>query len=128
MFGAKKKLQSESQININHPEIRIRAGNLITTANRAEATSAKNGEPDLTHAGEVVAARELVGAQQQLTRSVDLALVRGASIEDIQTRIFDPMIETSVVSDLAWMMLRDVLAAAKKQIDRRIWKLRIANL
>ena len=115
MFGSKLKNTLSGSGNPSHREIRQHAGSLISIANRAEALSLKGGEPTITNSGEVIMARELLAAQQQLLNSVDTAMVRGDTIADIQTLIFAPVMESSVVGDVAWLMMQNVVTEANKR-------------
>ncbi len=114
MFGQKTKVAPSTRRNPFHQEIWHQTGSLISIANRAEAVSIKSGEPTVTNAGEVVMARELLAAQEELLRLLETALNRGSSIDEIQTQIFEPVIESSVVGDVAWLMVQNVIAQLRK--------------
>lgn len=114
MFGSKPKSTLGGTRNPSHQEIRHHTGTLISIANRAEATSLKSGEPSITNAGEVVMARELLSAQEELLKSLETAMNRGSSIDEIQTQVFEPVMESSVVGDVAWLVVQNVISQAKK--------------
>ena len=114
MFGEKTKTAPKTQRSPFHQEIWYQTGSLISIANRAEAASIKSGEPTITNAGEVVMARELLTAHEELLKLLDTALNRGSSIDEIQTQVFEPIMESSVVGDVAWLMVQNVIAQARK--------------
>lgn len=114
MFGSKPKSTTGAARNPSHQEIRHHTGSLISIANRAEAASLKSGEPTITNAGEVLMARELLSAQEELLKSVETAMNRGSSVDEIQTQVFEPVMESSVVGDVAWLVVQNVIAEAKK--------------
>ena len=114
MFGSKPKSTTGAARNPSHQEIRHHAGSLISIANRAEAESLKSGEPTITNSGEVLMARELLSAQEELLKSVETAMNCGSSMDEIQTQVFEPVMESSVVGDVAWLVVQNVIAEAKK--------------
>ena len=114
MFGSKPKSTTGATRNPSHQEIRHHTGSLISIANRAEAASLKSGEPTITNSGEVVMARELLSAQEELLKSVETAMNRGSSMVEIETQVFEPVMESSVVGDVAWLVVQNVIAEAKK--------------
>ena len=111
MFGTKPKSAGD---NPALKEIRHHTGSLISIANRAEAASMKTGEPTITNAGEVIMARELLAAQEELLKSLKTALICGSSIDEIQAKVLAPVIESLVVGDVAWLVVQNVFAQAKK--------------
>ena len=115
MFGTKSNPPGSGMGNPAHQEIRHHTGSLISIANRAEAASLSSGEPTITNAGEVLMARELLAAQEVLLKSLETALVRGNSLDEIQTHVFEPVIESSVVRDVAWLVIQNVMAQAKNR-------------
>jgi len=111
----KRKLRGDSTPNPYHQEIRRHAGALISIANRAESACIKSGEPTISETGEVIMPRELLSAQQKLVDSLRSALILGNSFDDIQARVFEPVLESSVVGDVAWLVMQNIIAQAKQQ-------------
>ena len=93
-------------------DLRRLTADLIMRANRAEAEATPNNGVEVTHAGEVFAARELIAAQNELLRAISAARCRGIQVDQIRREIIEPTIDTAVVGDMAWTMLTTVLESA----------------
>ena len=96
-------------------ELKTVTAALISAANRAEAQKQHKTGLENTSAGEVLAARDLVGVQKELLRVMAAASCRGMSVAQIERDVIEPAIDNSVVGDMAWLMLSNVLENARNK-------------
>lgn len=107
-----KKPGSQTEYGQWHYEVRKSTLTLISVANRAESQSSKNVGVEFTDATEVAMAREVIDAQQEMIHAVKLACRSGLSLEEIHHNVVDPVIDASVVGEVAWMLINQVIAGA----------------
>ena len=121
MLGSlrKKQAETEPQYGQSRYEIKQQTATLISIANRAEAHSTKNDSPEVTNAGEVVLARQLMAAQDEMLKAVKAACACGLAVEDIQRDMVEPVLEAAVVGDVAWLLVSQVLKSVKEGARKR---------
>lgn len=99
--------------------IKQQLSTLIHIANRAESGTVKThhpvGRPE-TKPGDAPA--ELIASQLQVLELIASACEAGISLHEIQIDLVGPVIEEGVVGDLAWMAIRQVMAAATAKLKR----------
>lgn len=116
MLLFKKKLAPGPQSYGPLPgELKTMTAELISIANRSESNTRDNVLVENTRAEEVIAARELIATQSELLRTIAAATYRGMSVAEIRRDIVEPAIENSVVGDLAWLMLCNVMDSAESK-------------
>ena len=98
---------------VSCPEVRARLVTLISLANRLERGSLKTGNVEVTNAREVIQARELIAAQDELSKALRKAYSSGLAPREIRTGVVEPVLETSIVGDLAWMVINQALEGAR---------------
>jgi hypothetical protein len=91
---------------------------LIGIANRVEARTTKSTGLETTNANEVIAARELIGAQEDFLRALQSAHRAGVAWSEIKTDVIEPVLESSVVGDLAWLTINQMIMRAERADPR----------
>lgn len=104
------------------PQRRCRAGiiqealTLITVANKAETESLRSGDPESTDAQELSRAKVVLEAQTALTERIVLSRSSGLTIGEISTELIQPVLDRSVVGDVAQLALSHALRSAEKKL------------
>jgi len=96
--------------------IRSRTADLVRVANRAEPLSKKLAEAEATDRQERDATRALIATQNQLLDAIVEGVTKGLSLEHIVNEAIQPVLESSVVSDLAAFSIDTALDAAQARL------------
>ena len=115
MFFRRKK-------EIPLPQRRCRAGivqealALIAAANKAEAESLESGDAGSTNAHELYRAKVVVNAQTALTECIVMSQSSGLTMRQISMELIQPVVDRSVVGDVAQLALDHALRSAENKL------------
>ena len=87
---------------------------LITVANEAETESLRSGDAESTDAQELNRTKSVLKARKALTECIVLGESSGLTMREISTELIQPVLETSVVGDVAQLALDHALRNAEK--------------
>jgi hypothetical protein len=90
---------------------------LIGVANRAESDSLKSGDAESTDAHELSRTKAVLAAQQALTERIVMSQASDLTMREISTELIQPVIDRSVVGDVAQLALAHALHGAKKRLS-----------
>ncbi len=115
MFGRKKKeilpLQRRCRSSIIQEAL-----TLIAVANKAERESLQSGDPESTDAQELSRAKVVLEAQTALTERIVLGESSGLTMREISTELIEPVLDKSVVGDVAQLALHHALRSAENKL------------
>lgn len=113
MFGRKKKqipaLQSRHRSGIIQEALK-----LIAAANKAETESTRSSET--TSAQELCRTAAVLEAQTALTERIVLSRSSELTMSEISTELIQPVLERSVIGDVAQLALDQALDSAQKRL------------
>ncbi len=89
---------------------------LIVAANKAEAESLESGETESTDAHELYRAKVVLEAQTALIERIALSESSGLTMREISTELILPVLDKSVVGDVARLAIDHALRSAKKKL------------
>ena len=89
---------------------------LIAVANKAETESLLSGDPESTDAQELSRAKVVLEAQTALTERIVLSESSGLTMREISTELIEPVLDKSVVGDVAQLALRHALRSAENKL------------
>lgn len=87
---------------------------LIAVANRAERESQQSGDYDNTTARELSRTRAVIEAQTALTDRILLGRSNALTMEEISNELIQPVLDRSVVGDVAQLAIQHALRGAQK--------------
>lgn len=115
MFRRRKKeilpLQRRCRASIIHEAL-----TLIAVANKAEIESLRSGNTESTDAHELSRAKGVLEAQAALTARILLSQSIELTMSKISTELIQPVLERSVVGDVAHLALNNALRSAEKKL------------
>ncbi len=115
MFGRNKKeippLQRRCRASIIQEAL-----TLIAVANEAEIESLRSGDAEHTDAHELSRARVVLEAQTALTERIVLSRSSGVTMKEVSTELIRPVLDRSVVGDVAQSALDHALRSAQIQL------------
>jgi hypothetical protein len=115
MFGRKKKtipaLQARYRSNIIQEAL-----TLIAVANEAERESLRSGDAESTDALELCKTERVLKAQATLTERIVLSQSSELTMRAISAELIKPVLDRSVVGEVAQLALEHALRSAKKQL------------
>ena len=115
MFGRRKK-------EIPPEQRRCRASiiqetlTLIAVANKAETESLRSGDAESTDAQELSRAKGVLEAQTALTERIVLSQSIGLTMREISTELIEPVLDRSVVGEVAQLALDHALRSAEQKL------------
>ncbi len=89
---------------------------LIAAANKAEADSLESGDAERTDAHELYRTKVVLEAQTALTERIVLSESSGLTMREISTELIQPVLDRSVVGDVAQLALDHALRSAEKRL------------
>ncbi len=92
---------------------------LIVAANKAEAQSLESGDAESTDAHELYRAKVVLKAQTALTERIVLSQSSGLTMKEISAQLIQPVLDRSVVGDVAQLALNHALRSAEKKFAPR---------
>jgi len=118
MFHRKKKeiplQQRRCRANIIHEAL-----TLIAMANEAETESLQTGDAESTDAHELYRTRAVLKAQTALTERIVMSESCGLTVKEISTELIQPVLDRSVVGDVAQLALYHALHSAERKLALR---------
>lgn len=118
MFGWRKKqispLQQRCRANIIQEAL-----TLIAVANQAERESLQTGDAESTDAQEVCRTKLVLEAQTVLTQRIVLSQSSELTMKEISTELIQPVLDRSVVGDVAQLALYNALRRAEQKLAPR---------
>ena len=115
MFGRNKKGIPPLQRRCRASIIR-EALTLIAVANEAERESLRSGDAEHTDAHELSRAKVLLEAQMALTECIVLSQSSGLTMKEVSTELIQPVLDKSVVGDVAQLALEHALRSAGNKL------------
>ncbi|TFH42718.1 MAG: hypothetical protein E4H01_13090 [Lysobacterales bacterium] len=115
MFGRKKEEISPLQQRCRASIIQ-EAMTLIAVANKVETESLLSGDPESTDVQELFRAKALLEAQTALTERIVLSRSVGLTMREIFTELIEPVVDRSVVGDVAQLALNHALHSAEQKL------------
>lgn len=116
MFRRKKKeippLQRRMRASIIQEAL-----TLITVANKSETESLQYGDTERTDVQELSRAKVVLSAQKALIERIVLSQTSGLTMREISTELIQPVLERSVVGDVAQIALDHALRSAEKRLE-----------
>ena len=114
MFGRKKKeippLRRRCRASIIQEAL-----TLIAVANQAERESLQSGDAESTDAQELFRTKVVLEAQTMLTERIVLSQSSELTMREISTELIQPVLDRSVVGDVAQLALDHALRSAQSQ-------------
>jgi len=115
MFGRRKKkippLQQRCRANIIQEAL-----TLIAVANQAERESLQSGDAESTDAQELSRTKVVLEAQTMLTERIVLSQSSELTMREISTELIQPVLDRSVVGDVAQLALDHALRSAENKL------------
>ena len=115
MFGRRRK-------EIPLPQRRCRAHilqqalTLIAVANQAERESLRSGNAESTDVQEMSRAKVVLEAQRVLIERIVLSQSIGLTMREIFSELIEPVVDRSVVGDVAQLALNHALRSAEQKL------------
>jgi hypothetical protein len=88
---------------------------LIAVANQAERESFRSGDAESTDAQELSRAKVVLEAQRVLIERIVLSQSIGLTMREIFTELIEPLVDRSVVGDVAQLALNHALRSAEQK-------------
>ena len=114
MFSRRKKeippLQRRCRANILQEAL-----TLIAVANQAERESLRSGDIESTDAQELSRAKVVLEAQRVLIERIVLSQSIGLTMREIFTELIEPVVDRSVVGDVAQLALNHAFRSAEQK-------------
>ncbi len=89
---------------------------LIAAANKAEAQSLESGGVGSTDAHELYRTRVVLEAQSALADRIAMSESSGLTIKEVATDLIQPVLDRSVVGDVAQLALDHALRSAENKL------------
>jgi hypothetical protein len=89
---------------------------LIAVANKAEAESLRSGDAESTDAHELYRAKVVLEAETALTERIVLSQPSGLTMREISTELIQPVLDRSVVGEVAQLALDHALRSAENKL------------
>ncbi len=89
---------------------------LIAVANKAETESLRSGDAESTDAQELSRAKVVLEAQTALIKRIVLSRSSGLTMTEVSTELIRPVLDRSVVGDVAHLALEHALRSAQSQL------------
>jgi hypothetical protein len=115
MFGRRKKEIPPEQRRCRASIIQ-EALTLIAVANKAETESLRSGDAESTDAQELSRTKVVLDAQTMLTERIVLSQSSELTLEEIFTELIQPVLDRSVVGDIAQLALDHALRSAEQKL------------
>lgn len=117
MFGRRKKeippLQRRCRASIIQEAL-----TLIAVANKAETESLQSGDKESTNAQALSRTKMVLEAQAVLIERIVLSQASGLTMKQISTELIRPVVDRSVVSDVAHLALDHAMRSAQSKFAR----------
>lgn len=88
---------------------------LIAVANRAERESQQSADAESTDAQEICRTRAVLDAQNALIECILLGRSNALSMSEISTELIQPVLDRSVVGDVAQLAIHHALRGAQRR-------------
>jgi len=115
MFRQKRKeippLQQRCRADIIQEALK-----LIAVANRVERDSLRSGDAESTDVVELFGTKEVLDAQSMLTQRIVLSQSSELTLREISTELIQPVLDRSVVGDIAQRALDHVLRSVEQKL------------
>ena len=115
MFGRRKKEIPPEQRRCRTSIIQETL-TLIAVANKAETESLRSGNAESTDAQELSRAKGVLEAQTALTERIVLSRSSGLTMKEVSTELIRPVLDRSVVGDVAQLALEHAVRSAQSQL------------
>ncbi len=115
MFGRRRK-EIPPQQRRCRADIIQEALTLIAVANPAERESLRSGDAESTDVQELSRARVVLEAQTALTERIVLSQSSGLTMKEVSTELIRPVLDRSVVGDVAQLALDHALRSAGNKL------------
>ncbi len=92
---------------------------LIAAANKVETECLHSGNPENTDVQELSRTKVVLSAQKALTERIVLSQLSGLTMKEISTELIAPVLDRSVVGDVAQLALDHALRSAEKKFAPR---------
>ena len=89
---------------------------LIAVANQAERKSLQSGDAESTDAQELFRTTLVLDAQTMLTERIVLSQSSGLTMKEVSTELIQPVLDRSVVGDVAQLALDHALRSAEQKL------------
>ncbi len=89
---------------------------LIAVANKAETESLRSGDAESTDAQELSRAKLVLEARTAITERIVLSESSGLTMREISTELIEPVLDRSVVGDVAQLALDYALRSAENKL------------
>ncbi len=89
---------------------------LIAVANEAETQSLQSGDAESTDLRELSRAKVVLKAQTALTERIVLSQLSGLTMREISTELIQPVLDKSVVGDVAQLAVDHALRSAESKL------------
>ena len=89
---------------------------LIAVANKVERESLQSGDAESTNVQELFRTKEVLDAQSMLTQRIVLSQSSELTLREISTELIQPVLDRSVVGDIAQVALDHVLRSAEQKL------------
>ena len=109
MFRWRQKRESPSGQRQRRILILRETLTLVRTANEAESESTRHGSLESTSPRELARSRVVSNAQRVLIEQIRRGLESGMTLEDITSEVIEPVIQESVVGDVARFAIDEAL-------------------
>lgn len=88
---------------------------LIAVANKVERESLRSGDAESTDAQELSRTKAVLEAQNVLIERIVLSQSSGLTMKEVSTELIRPVLDKSVVGDVAQLALHHALRSAQRQ-------------
>lgn len=89
---------------------------LIAVANKAERESLESGDAESTDAHELCRTKMVLEAQTALADRIVLSRASDLTMREISTELIRPIVDRSVVGDVAHLALKNALRKAERRL------------
>jgi len=117
MFRRKKKREMTPLQRRCRASIIQEALNLIAIANRAETESLQSGDSENTDARELSRTKVVLDAQSALIQRIVMSQSSDLTMKEISSELIQPVLDRSVVGDVAHLALAHALRGAEKKMS-----------
>ncbi|MDX1434934.1 MAG: hypothetical protein R3286_21005 [Gammaproteobacteria bacterium] len=92
---------------------------LVRVANEAEREGIRAGGPENTDVRELVRIARVQHAQNVFLDQVLRGCETGLTLAEISHEVIDPVVEKSVVGEVAWYAINQAMSSANRRLNRR---------
>ena len=119
MFIWRRKKRAAARITGQLRSVLIRdTMELVRIANEAEQESQREAGPENTDVREVVRITRVHDAQRAFLDHVVKCCHSGWTLSEISVEVINPIVEKSVVGDVAWYAINQAMSSANRRLNR----------